>query len=230
MDSVGVIDGMGQRITFDAEWRVASRLQYIYGAALTAIESKVEGDFADFGIAAGTSSQAIAHALARHARASVPTHKEKPRSFSLFDSFEGYPDSDAPADTQNPLFGNFQWKKKRHYTPAQMQALIGNIYQPDLVFVSPGWFEETVKSIPADQKFAFINVDVGLYSSNYMVLSHLFEHGHFSDGSHLIICGLLGPKQYGGRKAWLDVIEKYKPEFTEVDFFGSNNWHCVIHK
>lgn len=213
----------------NASWRIYDRLQKTYGAAMAAIESDVQGDFADFGIAQGTSTQALAYALA-HGSKAYP--KQTPRMLCMFDSFKGYPELKDPADFGIQNTSQFQRTNYAKTKPSAdaMADLIGSIFDKSQIVTYAGWFEDTLRDIPPERKFAVVNLDGTLYSSNFTVLSHLFQHGHFSDGCHLLIGGYLGPKNIGARKAWLDCVEKYKPEFTEVGFFGASHWHCVIHR
>jgi hypothetical protein len=65
------------------------------------------------------------------------------------------------------------------------------------------------------------------------VLDFLFSSDRLSDGSILVFDDFLesrGSKKLGQRKAWLDCVEKYKPDFTDMGFYSMTCWHCIIHK
>jgi O-methyltransferase len=41
--------------------------------------------------------------------------------------------------------------------------------------IRPGWFEETLASLPSDQRFCFLHVDCDLYDSTKTCLHHLYD-------------------------------------------------------
>lgn len=111
----------------------------------------VPGAFAELGVWRGNSAKAI-HALA------------PARRFYLFDTFEGFDAADA-GDSRS-IMVHF-----RDTSAARVRAFIGPA--ADLRIV-PGRFPETAAAVPAEERFAFVQIDCDLYAPTLAALEFFY--------------------------------------------------------
>jgi len=181
------------------------------------------GDIAEFGTASGVTSGFIAAAMAQG--------QEEPylcpirtTNLHLFDSFQGLPEIINPLDVQAG------WKQGMFSGLSEDQLFdrISRFISEDQIKIYSGWFKDTMKQIPLDVKFSLIHIDCDLYESTMDVLDHLFKFNHLLDGCMVFFddwnCGNASPL-LGERRAWREITQKYK-----INFSDSGEYSCAGHK
>ena len=172
--------------------------------------SDVQGDIAEFGCFWGKSARYIAAQMQQSERS-----QRIERKLWLFDSFQGLPDSTLPPDTESPHVrsGAWTWKvggDQAGPTPGDISRECSAYLPIDQIKVVPGWYKDTLASIPAGTKFALVHIDCDLYESAYQVLDHLFVNDMLSDGCALFFddwyCNRGSPR-FGEQKALDDVLQ-----------------------
>jgi O-methyltransferase len=136
--------------------------------SLSRSQCHVDGDLAEVGVYTGASAKLIAEArdsLARSASEGSPGSL-KLKSFHLFDTFAGLPQSSAK--DRNVYTG----KSKPQYACSldSVQEYLRNY--ANLHFY-PGLFPETATPV-ADRKFCFVHIDVDLYTSTLACLEFFY--------------------------------------------------------
>jgi len=205
--------------------------------------SAVHGDVAEFGCFWGRSAEVLATAMGRHGSqfgAVDKVHGIAQRRLWLFDSFQGLPTSTHVADLTSPHVetGVWRWRVEpgRGPTPQSIMTLCAAHLEQALIKIIPGWYKDTLASIPAGTKFAFVHVDCDLYESTYQVLDHLFGHDMLSDGCALYFddwyCNRGSPK-FGEQKAFADLRVKYgllqPSRLTDWGAYGALGRRFIVH-
>jgi hypothetical protein len=206
--------------------------------------SAVRGDVAEFGSFWGRSAEVLAAAVARHGRqfsATDSAHGIAQRELWLFDSFQGLPTSTHAADLTSPHVETGVWcwtiELGKGPTPEGMMKLCAAHLEQARIKIVPGWYKDTLGSIPAGKKFALVHADCDLYESTYQVLDHLLEHDMLSDGCALYFddwyCNRGSPK-FGQQKAFADIREKYgltQPDrLTDWGAYGVLGRRFIVHE
>ena len=171
--------------------------------------SDVQGDIAEFGCFWGKSAEVLADSISKCDRG-------LDRKLWLFDSFQGLPDSTLPPDTESPHVksGAWTWKVEdgKGPTPTAILQQCSAFLPVDRIKVIPGWYKDTLVSIPGDTKFALVHIDCDLYESAYQVLDHLFGNDMLSDGCALFFddwyCNRGNPA-FGEQKAFQNIRSRY---------------------
>ena len=205
-------------------------VQYVFNNA-------VEGDIAEFGTASGFSALTIAHAMtifrSMYSRY-LQLHDVAPKSLHLFDSFQGLPRPDSPVDLQSPNVASGRWKEGtfRALDKDELFALCSAAYDRDKIKIVEGWYSASLRTIPAEARFAMVHLDCDLYSSTAEVLDHLFAHHHLSDGCCLFFddwnCNRSSPR-FGQRKAWREAVEKYRIEYSDGGDYALIGHKFTVH-
>ena len=212
---------------------VFGRLKAISEAVNLICTNGTPGDMAEFGIMSGNSLQVIAATMSAcdpiSERLGIPL-----RHFHGFDSFQGMPEATLPGDIDSPMVQSGVWGPGTCSSPGldAILALAKKQIAADRIHLYPGWFADTLPKIPDGTKFALIHLDCDFYESTMQVLDGLFGNDRLSDGCILLFDDYLenrGSKKMGQRKAWEECKIKYKPDFTDIGFYGKGCWHCVIH-
>lgn len=197
-------------------------VEYVYSAG-------VEGHFAEFGTAWGRTAEAIARAI----RAYGPMYADSDRMhgigerrFMLFDSFQGFPKATYQQDLSSPHVSSGVWGEgvTKALSAMELREKIARFLPDERMTVTEGWFKDSLRSIPAGIKFAFVHIDADLYESTHDVLDYLFKHKHFADGCALYFddwyCNKGSPR-FGQQRAWADCVERYRPKFSEGRDYGA---------
>jgi hypothetical protein len=204
----------------------------------------VHGDVAEFGCFWGRSGQLLAAAVAQHGNqfgAVDRQHGIAQRRLWLFDSFEGLPTSTHPADLTSPHVetGVWCWRVEpgKGPTPESMLKLCTPHLDQARISIVPGWYKDTLASIPAATKFAFVHVDCDLYESTYQVLDHLLGHDMISDGCALYFDDWYsnrGSPKFGEQKAFADIRAKYgltpANRVTDWGAYGTLGRRFIVHE
>jgi hypothetical protein len=190
----------------------------------------IHGDIAEFGTCSGTTASFLASAMANaEYQPKARGHADEPsRKLHLFDSFQGL-----PAIT-NELDIRAGWREGEYKdkTEAELTAMVQQYLPADSVCTYPGWFKDTLASLPKDQKFSLVHVDCDIYESTIDILDYLFAHDHFSDGCTIFFddwnCGAASP-DLGERRAWSEMVEKYKVRFTDCGNYSAYGNKFIVH-
>lgn len=124
--------------------------------------NKIEGDYAEFGVFKGHTTIEAWKAAGRHGLNKT--------NFWLFDSFEGLPeiagdDRGGPFETGEFSFGRDGYEKNLRRNHVDFGRLT----------IVPGYFDDTLKNLATDRKFAVVWIDCDLYESTIPVLDWLTD-------------------------------------------------------
>ena len=194
----------------------------------------VEGDVAEFGIAGGHSFAVLA-ATMMHSADDKAWRGRPLKTLHGFDSFQGLPEATLPEDIEAPMVKAGVWKAGACGTPGQkfIRDIGVKFLSESQVQLYPGWFSDTLGGVDPSVKFCCAHIDCDLYESTAQVLKFLFETDRLVDGSILLLDDFLesrGSKKLGQRKAWIDCVEKYGVDFTDLGYYGLASWRCIIHR
>ena len=198
-------------------------VQYIY-------EADVQGDVAEFGTAWGTTAQTIAQGIAAIAK----HYNEPQRTLYLFDSFEGLPKSTTDIDKQSPHVQAGIWEEGRcqGLYANELRKKCEKILPANNVRIYEGWFNETLTTLPAGTKFAFVHVDSDLYQSAKDVLDFCFSEKILGEGAVVFFddwnCNR-ARRDMGERRAWEESVKKYSVDFSDCGEYGSAGWKFIVH-
>ena len=188
---------------------------YAYGAA-------VDGDIVEFGTMSGRTARALAVAML----AVEGQYGLSPRRLHLYDSFDGLPEATAEPDTTSPhvILGHWAAGTCRQLSPEGLTAVVGDVLQPERFDIVPGWFSETVRHMPASQRFALVHVDCDLYASTMDALAPLFERRQISAGAVLCfddwMCNRASP-HHGERRAFRELQERFD---VKAELWHTYSW------
>ena len=203
-------------------------------ATLAILSGLVEGEVAEFGISTGESWEVLAATIAA-CEGHKNTRGLPPKTLYGFDSFRGMPEAKLPEDTEAPMVQRGIWKPGSCISPGK-EAIrsIATKYLPvERVQLYKGWFSETLYTTPPLLKFCCVHIDCDFYESTAQVLEYLFETDRLSDGCIVLFDDFLesrGSKKLGQRRAWIECVEKYAPDFTDLGYYGTASWRCIIHR
>ncbi len=200
--------------------------------------SAVEGNFAEFGTATGGTAECFALAMS-YFRAeyhySELAHRMPPRKLFLFDSFEGLPTTSNEADQTSPHVAQGVWRPGalRGITPQQLLEKTSAHIPKEDIMIFEGWFSDSMPRVPKGEKFAVVHIDCDLYESSIQVLEWLFSENRLNDGAVLLFddwnCNRASPN-FGERRAWREIVEKYKPDFSDGGDYSITGHKMIIHR
>jgi hypothetical protein len=220
-------DTARSRLIFEA---LTQGVQYVCNNA-------VRGDIAEFGTASGFSAYTLARAMAFFGRKyEAPMRKEGAggKTLRLFDSFEGLPKADSEIDLESPNVRSGRWRETtfKGLTREELTALCASTYDGERIATYPGWFRDTVQTLGQGTLFGMLHLDCDLYSSTIEVLDPLFAKGMVADGCALFFddwnCNRSSPR-YGQRRAWREIVEKYKVEYSDGGDYAVLSHKFIIH-
>src|SRR5262245_55417515 len=228
-----------QHIQYDYQY---ARQRGIFEALTQGVQyvcnNAVEGDIAEFGTASGFSSLTIARAMAFYQgmyAGFLRTHGQAERKqLHLFDSFQGLPDPDHPVDLESTNVKSGRWQQGTFtgLSAQELGALCASAYDQDRLRIIPGWFKDSLPSIPPRTRFAMVHLDCDLYSSTAEVLEHLFSRRHVAEGAMLFFddwnCNRSSP-QMGQRRAWREAVERFGVECSDCGGYGVLSHKFIIH-
>lgn len=203
------------------------RAAQIYGEAFRrGVEyiksSKIQGDVVEFGTYRGYTAYVLALLM---------RELDYSGRLCLFDSFEGLPKSESLVDQRSyEISVNQVWKPGAMSLPkgyeATLQKSLGEILNPESVFIVKGFFQESLPGKLSKNQVSFIHLDCDLYSSSYFVLEQLVKEERIMDGCLLYMddynCNRASP-QMGQRRALREIFGPHS-NFEYSDFL-SYGWH-----
>jgi O-methyltransferase len=212
---------LGKRSVFEG---LALGVEYAYASA-------VPGHIGEFGTGAGESAAALANAMCEAER----LYGSSERLLYLFDSFEGFPQTNNPIDAASPHVLSNAWGPgvARSMTAEALSGICSAFLGPERVKVTAGWYSETLPTFPSDIRFALVNVDCDLYESTASVLEYLLGKQTYSDGCAVFFddwyCNQ-GSPEFGERKAWADYTSRYETRFTDWGPYSAVGHKFILHR
>lgn len=210
----------------------------LYGAVEYALGAGVAGDVAEFGTMTGDSAEVLAKALTDFGERlgyADAAHRLPPRHLWLFDSFEGLPDTTGTPDADSPHVRAGVWAPGTCRGIDQV-ALTRRVtrYLPEArVRVVPGWFADTLPSIPPGTRFAVVHIDSDLYSSAKEVLDHLCATDALANGCMLLFddwdCNAADPG-HGERRAFAEAAERFGLRWSDAGRYGFVSRRIIVHR
>jgi hypothetical protein len=193
-------------------------------------EGDVDGDIAEFGVGSGRTAIVIASAL----KLFDTRNKEKKRLY-LFDSFEGLPEADTRADSESPHVKKGIWGKgtcKFNVTVPELTMKLNGIIQESNFKIFKGWFNKSLPLLSPNIKLSMIHVDCDLYKSAIDVLDYCFCNSMIQEGTAIFFddynCNRAS-KNYGERKAWSEITEKYSVEYSDSGDYAWAGKKFIVH-
>lgn len=196
-------------------------IQYCYG-------NFIEGEIVEFGTASGFTARVIARAM-------NAAERNRPlKRLHLFDSFIGLPEATSEVDRNSYEVRAGIWTPGtcRLLSKKELLESCSRIIPAERIVIHEGWFKDTVAQLPDGQRFAFIHFDGDLYQSTLDAIGGLLEKGAISNGAIICFddwnCGRADPN-FGERKAWNDLAEKYHVTFSDWRSYGTMGKAFFIH-
>lgn len=203
------------------------------------VSAGVEGHVAEFGTMWGRTASVLAQSMHFFTKSAFPSvekgHGIGERKLFLFDSFQGLPETDAAGDKDSPHVKSGLWSEGtcRGITKEDLHNVCSRHIPGDNILIYDGWFEDTLKTLQPDVRFALVHIDSDLYLSAIQVLEYLFKHNHISNGCALFFddwnCNQASPN-LGERKAWQECVDKYEVKFSDGGEYGVTGHKFIIHK
>jgi O-methyltransferase len=160
------------------------------------LEEEIPGAFAEVGVWRGETSELL-HRLA-------PS-----RRLYLFDTFEGFPETDLPEGAADRRF--------RDTSAAAVRRRVG---PSENVVLRPGYVPATLEGLE-DERFAFVSLDLDLHAPTLASLEFLYPR--LSPGGYLVVHDYNNPESDWACKRAFDSFLTDKPErLVELgDMWGS---------
>ena len=198
----------------------------------------VPGDIAEFGTMSGETATGLSHAIAacdEYMNYASVVYGHAPRELFLLDSFVGLPAvQNTSIDGQSPHVRDGVWSSGS-LVGISVEELVAKVTQHmpvERVHVLPGWFSDTVPTIPDSRRFALLHIDSDLYQSAMDVLDSLLSRGMISNGAYVYFddwnCNGANP-EFGERRAWRECVERYNIRFSDLGIYGIFAQRFVIH-
>lgn len=190
-----------------------------------AVSNEISGDVGEFGAHSGESARLLAKALSKFCGS---------RKLHCFDSFRGFPKSEAPGDIDSPLVKSGIWGEGQACagTKEQVQERCQEFLPEDRVVVYAGWFKDTLSQIPPTTKFSMLHIDCDLYQSTIEVLDYCFSRELVQPGTAIFFddwnCNYSCPK-YGERKAWSEIVSKFSVDFSDWGWYSWHGYKLIVH-
>jgi O-methyltransferase len=127
------------------------------------------------------------------------------RMLYLFDTFEGFTDSDVAKEKE--IGTKRMFERSYNYSGTSIELVMGKMKNPEKCIIKKGFFPETTKGF--DDKFAFVSLDADLYQPMLEGLKYFYPR--LSKGGFIFIHDFFTDDFTGTRKAVLE----YK---KEIDF------------
>lgn len=185
----------------------------------------VEGDIAEFGTNSGRSSSALACA------ANMFSETKK---LLCFDSFEGLPiiNSEVDLEHKDVKIGVWQENSFCDLTDGELGYLLKTLLPQDRVVIFKGWFKDSLPTLGSNVKLALVHIDSDLYESAVDVLEYIFANELVSNGCVVLFddfnCSFAS-NELGERKAWREVVQKYRISYSDCGWYGCVGWRFIVH-
>lgn len=131
------------------------------------------------------------------------------RRFYLFDTFEGFPDSDLNYEIENGLVIN----EIGRLSNTSVEYVLGRMPHPENCVVRQGYFPDTAAGLE-DEQYAFVNIDVDLYKPILAGLEYFWPR--MADGGYIFVHDYFSFSYAGTRKAIEEFADKHHVGFTPI--------------
>ena len=118
-------------------------------------DRKIEGAVAELGVAEGEFAWII--------NAHFPDRK-----LYLFDTFEGFPETDVDYETSH----QYSTTSKDQYADIDLERVMGGMRFPENCIIKKGYFPDSSEGL--EESFCFVNIDCDLYKPVYAGLSYFY--------------------------------------------------------
>lgn len=133
-----------------------AREDFVYHMQQMLLEKKITGAIAELGVYQGEFSKVLGKYF-------------KDNKFYLFDTFEGFPET----DTKYDALRNMSSAQTGYFSNTSSDMVISKIYNPARCVVCKGYFPDTAKNV--DDTFIFVNLDADLYQPTKEGLSFFYQ-------------------------------------------------------
>lgn len=166
------------------------------------IEKNIEGSIAELGVYKGHFTKLLSSLFTK-------------RRLYLFDTFEGFKDTDVATEKQM----GFSKAKQGHLGDTNIEIVLEKIQPEQEVVVKKGYFPETTKDLQ-DEKFAFVSIDVDLYKPTYEGLHYFYER--LSKGGYILVHDYNFDTYKGVKEAVRQFSNEKNVSYVPLsDYFGS---------
>ena len=118
-------------------------------------KNNISGAFAELGVHKGKTAQAI-------------HYMDRDRKFYLFDTFEGFPETDLAQENQSD-----ERFSKTMFSDTSLEEVMDYIGGNDNLIYKPGFFPDTAKGLE-NERFSLVNVDADLYAPTIEALRFFY--------------------------------------------------------
>ena len=204
-----------------------------------AYASAVPGHVAEFGTMSGATATTLANAMRdgdQRYRLSEQRHGIGERSLYLFDSFQGFPQTNNPVDAASPHVATNVWGPgvARGLTAAELAR---RLFRHPRARPGKGrrraGSTRRCRAFRSDLRFAVVSIDCDLYESTASVLEYLLGRQTYSDGCAVFFddwyCNR-GSPEFGEQKAWADYTAKYNIRFTDWGPYSVVGRKFILHR
>lgn len=159
-------------------------------------EKKVQGAVAELGVYRGDFAKVINGTFLD-------------RKCYLFDTFEGFPDSDLNYEIEHGLLVN----KIGKLANTSVEYVLGKMPYPKNIIVRQGYFPDTTEGLESEQ-YAFVNIDVDLYKPILAGLEYFWPR--MVDGGYIFVHDYFSFSYAGTRKAIEEFADKHHVGFIPI--------------
>ncbi|HEB01965.1 MAG TPA: hypothetical protein ENI12_01900 [Nitrospirae bacterium] len=211
------------------ETAINQSVEYVFSAG-------VEGDLSEFGTMTGFTAEIIAKQISYMSDwfKSSTIHSKREAKLHLFDSFEGLPDATSEIDKKNVLVTSDIWRKGSclGVSANKLRKMCNKHLPDDRIIIYEGWFSDTMPQLSNNNILSLVHIDSDLYQSAMDVLSYLFKNRMIAEGAIILFDDFnmcKASKEYGERKAWSEIVQKHKVDFSDFGNYGCAGWRFVVH-
>lgn len=131
------------------------------------------------------------------------------RKLYLFDTFEGFPDSDLNYEMENGLLIN----EIGRLSNTSVDYVLGKMPHRENCIVRQGYFPDTAAGLE-DERYAFVNIDVDLYKPILAGLEYFWPR--LADNGYIFVHDYFSFSYAGVRKAIEEFAEKQQIGFLPI--------------
>jgi len=131
------------------------------------------------------------------------------RKLYLFDTFEGFPDSDMNYELENNLLLN----KVGKLTNTSVEYVLGRMPYPEKCIIRQGYFPDTAVGLENEQ-YAFVNIDVDLYKPVLAGLEYFWPR--MVKNGYIFVHDYFSFSYAGAKKAIEEFSEKHQVGFIPI--------------
>ena len=132
------------------------------------------------------------------------------RKLNLFDTFEGFAETDLKSDVQNNFFDeNFVSSSVQFLKQTQLDLVMSKMKYPEQIEIHKGFFPDTIPS--EEKRFALVSLDTDIYPPMLAGLEYFYPR--LSNGGYILLHDYSGTSfSRSIRKA----VEDFEEEFGHI--------------